>query len=110
VILTAYEVSNLDLRKTELVVLSACETGLGDIKGGEGVFGLQRAFRLASAGNILMSLWSVPDKETRELMELFYSNWMIGMDIDEAFRKAQQSMRNKYPFSPEKWAGFVMVE
>jgi CHAT domain-containing protein/tetratricopeptide (TPR) repeat protein len=109
-ILTAYEVSNLDLRRTELVVLSACETGLGDIQGGEGVFGLQGAFRLAGAGNILMSLWSVPDKETRELMELFYTNWMTGMDIDEAFRQAQQVMRNNYPFSPEKWAAFVMVE
>ena len=109
-ILTAYEVSNMDLRKTQLVVLSACETGLGDIKGGEGVFGLQRAFHLAGAGSIMMSLWPVPDKETRELMEMFYTNWMTGMSLYDAFSESQKAMRNKYPNNPEKWAAFVLVE
>jgi CHAT domain-containing protein len=109
-ILTAYEVSNLDFRKTQLVILSACETGLGDIKGGEGVFGLQRAFRMAGADNILMSLWSVPDKETKELMELFYGNWMQGKTIYDAFQQAQKTIRNNYPNNPEKWAAFVLVE
>ncbi|MBK8568206.1 MAG: CHAT domain-containing protein [Saprospiraceae bacterium] len=109
-ILTAYEVSQLDLRNTELVTLSACETGLGEIVGNEGVFGLQRAFKIAGAHYIIMSLWKVPDQETQELMTLFYKRWLEGkMAIPDAFRSAQTEMRKLYP-SPYYWAGFVLVE
>jgi CHAT domain-containing protein len=106
--LTAYEVSNMSLSNTQLIVLSACETGLGDIKGSEGVFGLQRAFKMAGVRYIIMSLWQVPDYQTSELMELFYTNWLNGMAIKEAFNMAQQTMRKKY--NPFYWAAFVLIE
>jgi CHAT domain-containing protein len=106
--LTAYEVSGINLSNTQLVVLSACETGLGDVKGSEGVFGLQRAFKMAGVRYIIMSLWKVPDYQTAELMELFYTNWLKGMDIKDAFSMAQQTLRKKY--DPFYWAAFVLVE
>ena len=106
-ILTAYEISNMNLSQTHLVVLSACETGLGDIQGTEGVYGLQRAFKMAGVEYILMSLWQVPDKQTAELMEQFYSNLLNGATIQAAFSTAQQSMKEKY--APYYWAGFVLV-
>ena len=110
-ILTAYEISYLDLSETELVVLSACETGLGDIDGTEGVYGLQRAFKMAGVKYIIMSLQEVPDKETKELMVHFYKKWLgEGLSIPEAFRAAQNRMREDYENKPEKWAGFILVE
>jgi len=109
-ILTAQEVSNLNLLNTQLVVLSACETGLGDIKGREGVFGLQRAFRMAGAKYLLLSLWRIPDEETSEYMQLFYSELLKQNDIKKAYKSTQSSMRQKYPNSPIKWAGMVLVE
>lgn len=109
-ILTAFEISHLDLSNTELVVLSACETGLGDIQGNEGVFGLQRAFKIAGVKYLIMSLWQVPDFQTQELMTTFYTKWLSEkMTIPEAFRSAQQEMREKYE-NPYFWAGFVLVE
>lgn len=108
-ILTAQEISVMNLQNTELVVLSACETGLGDIKGGEGVFGLQRAFKLAGVKTIIMSLWKVNDKATSEMMQLFYSKWLTGIDKRESFRLAQQELKKKYK-DPYYWAGFVMLD
>ena len=108
-ILTAAEVANMDLSNTKLVVLSACETGLGKIESSEGTFGLKRGFKLAGVDQIIVSLWKVPDNETMELMTLFYSELAKTKDIDNSFNKAQKEMRNRYPYEPEKWAGFVLV-
>ncbi|MDT0557568.1 CHAT domain-containing tetratricopeptide repeat protein [Ichthyenterobacterium sp. W332] len=109
-ILTALEISNLDLSNTEVVVLSACETGLGDINGSEGVYGLQRAFKMAGVDILIMSLWKVPDNETAEFMTLFYSNWLETDNIRLAFNNAQQVLQNKYRNEPVKWAGFILLE
>ena len=113
-VFTAYEAANLDLRGTELVVLSACETGLGEIQAGEGVFGLRRAFQFAGAEAVMMSLWSVPDQETQELMTLFYQNWLKTKDKYSSFRNAQQEIRQivlkRYGRDiPFYWGAFVMV-
>jgi CHAT domain-containing protein len=109
-ILTAYEISQMNLSHTELVVLSACETGLGDIQGNEGVYGLQRAFKIAGAKYLIMSLWQVPDKQTSMLMTNFYKKWLEDkMTIRDAFHAAQKDMR-EMGFDPYQWAGFVLIE
>ena len=113
-VLTAYEAATLNLQGTELVVLSACETGLGQTQAGEGVFGLRRALEEAGAESVLMSMWSVPDKETQELMSLFYEKWLGGMDKHEALRAAQQEMRERVRTRykqdlPFYWGAFVLV-
>lgn len=110
-ILTAYEVSQMNLSNTQLVVLSACETGLGDIRGNEGVYGLQRAFRIAGAKNVIMSLWKVPDDATQRLMTQFYSNWLAEKKpLRESFEEAQQWLRRQKGYeNPYFWAGFVLV-
>ena len=107
-ILTAYEIARMDLSNTDLVVLSACETADGDVNGSEGVIGLQRAFKMAGVKQMIMSLWEVPDKQTAELMTLFYKNWVAKYSAREALRKAQLTMKEQYP--PLYWAGFVLVE
>ena len=108
-ILTAYEIAQLDLSNTNLVVLSACNTALGDIQNNEGVIGLQRAFRMAGVKQLMMSLWRIPDKQTTELMTLFYRNWLGGQSTTEALRSAQLKIKEKFS-SPYYWAGFVLVE
>ena len=88
--------------------MSACETGLGDIKGSEGVYGLQRSFKIAGADYIIMSLWQVPDEQTVELMKSFYENRATGDNIENAFRKAQNVLKKKY--LPYYWAAFVLIK
>ncbi|MBD3233824.1 MAG: tetratricopeptide repeat protein [candidate division Zixibacteria bacterium] len=85
-IATAFEISGLNLNGTELVVLSACETGVGEAKNGEGIYGLRRAFQHAGARSIIMSLWDVPDRETREIMVRFYDYWLDGRSKQQALR------------------------
>lgn len=107
-VLTAFEVSNLYLKGVQLVVLSACETGLGEIKGSEGVYGLQRAFKSAGVEQLVMSLWQVPDKETQEFMNHFYQELLKTGSTHAAFRATQQMM--KQHLDPYFWGAFVLVE
>ena len=108
-VLTAYEATNLKLDNTWLVVLSACETGLGDVKNGEGVYGLQRALTVAGAANLMMTLWKVDDDATKELMIDFYNQLGNGILLEDAFRNSQLSLRDKYPH-PKYWGAFVLVK
>jgi tetratricopeptide (TPR) repeat protein len=109
-ILTGYEISNLYLPKAKLVVLSACETGLGKIEGSEGVNGLQRAFKIAGAQNLVMSLWRIPDNTTAEFMQIFYKKLFSKESISQAFDEAQTYMKNKYKTEPHKWAGLILIQ
>lgn len=109
-ILTAYEIVPMDLSNTELVVLSACESGLGDLDGNEGVYGLQRAFKIAGVRNIIMSLWQVPDAATVELMTRFYTHLLKHhQPVRTSLLQAQKEMRTD-GYDPYEWAGFVLIE
>ena len=111
-ILIAQEIASLDLRGLDLVVLSACETGLGDISSGEGVFGLQRGFKKAGANTIIMSLWKVSDKATESLMTYFYQFFLNGMTKYNAFSAAREKLRKECPPRQKKpdWAAFIMLD
>jgi CHAT domain-containing protein len=110
-ILTANEIAQCNLRETDLVVLSACESALGDVNG-EGVFGLQRGFKQAGAKSILMTLWQVDDAATAEMMTAFYTEYLTNKQTKrEALRRAQEKMkRSKDYHTPYFWAGFVLLD
>ena len=118
ILLTGLEIATLDLRETDLVVLSACQTGMGDI-GSDGVFGLQRGFKKAGVNSLLMSLWNVDDAATGLLMTEFYRNFIEGKSKHESLKAAQEKVRNfrgeingKYrDFSnPRFWAAFILLD
>jgi CHAT domain-containing protein len=109
-ILLAEEIATMDLSGTDLVVLSACETGLGEITS-EGVFGLQRAFKKAGVKTLIMSLWKVDDRATSLFMQTFYRYWLDGKSKHEAFALAQSTVRKHTDFShPRYWAAFIMLD
>lgn len=109
-ILTGREIALMNLGGTRLVVLSACSTALGDIDYSEGIYGLQRAFRIAGAEAILVTLWEVSDRETTVFMTQFYERLAAGTPVRDAFDATQRSVRRKYPAKPGAWAGFMLVE
>lgn len=113
-LLTALEVSHLDLVGTQLTTLSACETGVGEVVDGEGVVGLRRAFQHAGSGAVLMSLWMVPDRETSMLIEDFYTRWLSGEPLHRALQKARRAALDRCRFErrtghPLFWGGFIVV-
>jgi CHAT domain-containing protein len=109
-ILTALEASNLNLWGTELVTLSACDTGVGEVKNGEGVYGLRRAFFLAGTESLVMSLWPVSDFVTRELMTQYYAGLKKRLGRGEALRQAQLAMlKRKGRRHPFYWASFIQA-
>ena len=107
-ILTADEIGRLDLKGNKLLVLSACDTGLGDIEI-DGVYGLQRGFKKAGATTILMSLWKVPDEETNILMNSFYEHYISGDTPRNSLKQAQNKLIQMGK-SPYYWAGFVVLD
>ncbi|VAW26020.1 hypothetical protein MNBD_BACTEROID06-7, partial [hydrothermal vent metagenome] len=107
-ILTAYEAMNMNLDNTDLVVLSACETGLGETKVGEGVYGLQRAFMVAGAKTLIMSMFKVDDTATQKLMVNFYQKWIKTGNKRQSFVEAKKELRNEYE-DPIYWGAFIMI-
>ena len=108
-VLTAAELANMNLLETGLVVMSACETGLGEANGMEGTMGLFRGLKLAGVEEVVQSFWGVPDAETKELMALFYGQLAQSLNPAAAFRSAQEEMRNNYPDEPALWASFSLI-
>ena len=108
-VLTADEISRMDLKQTKMVVLSACETAKGKIDYIDGVFGLQRGFKKAGAGTIVMSLWKVQDDATSMLMTSFYKKLMNGEERHKALWNAMMEVRKAYE-DPYYWGGFIMLD
>ena len=108
-ILSASEISKLELGNTSLVVMSACQTGLGDIND-DGVLGLQRAFKKAGVNSILMSMWNVDDLVTQCFMTEFYNGLTQGLTKHQALTQAQQYVIQKYGNNPRYWAPFVLLD
>ena len=107
-LVTALELAGLDLWGTQLVVLSACDTGRGDVEPGQGVYGLHRAFITAGAETVVMSLWKVNDETTRVLMEAYYRNLLAGQGRAAALREAMRTLRQTQPH-PHYWAPFIVL-
>jgi CHAT domain-containing protein len=107
-ILTAYEAMSLNLDKTDLVVLSACETARGEISNGEGVYGLQRAFLVAGAKTLIMSMFKVDDEATQKLILNFYKKWLTSGNLRQSFVEAKKELRVEYP-EPIYWGSFIMI-
>ena len=107
-LVTALELAGLNLWGTQLVVLSACDTGRGDVRIGQGVYGLRRAFLVAGAETVVMSLWKVNDETTRELMEVYYRNLLAGQGRATALREAMRELRRTRPH-PHHWAPFLAM-
>jgi hypothetical protein len=105
-ILTSYEITSLDLSKTSLVVLSACESALGEGRDGQGVYGLSRAFFVAGTDAVISSLWKVDDTATQKFMILFYDSWLNGADISKSMSYAREELRKEYK-DPYYWAAFI---
>jgi CHAT domain-containing protein len=109
-IITALEAANLNLWGTKLVTLSACDTGVGEVRSGEGVYGLRRAFVLAGAETLVMSMWPVSDYVTREMMTSYYRGLQAGLGRGDALRQAQLAMlarsNRRHPFY---WASFIQA-
>ncbi len=109
-VLYSYELSNLNFSNTKLAMLSACQTGLGDIDF-QGVYGLQRAFKKAGAQNLIVSLWEVSDKSATEFTTTFFEIWTEGdKNINLAFRETQQKLKNNPEYSVYDWAAFIILE
>lgn len=108
-ILTANEISQIDFSKTDMVILSACQTGVGEIRE-DGVFGIQRGFKKAGVQTLLMSLWNVNDEAAVMMMTLFYKNLLAGLSKQEAFSNAQKEMRQSKFSNPFSWASFVLLD
>ena len=106
--MTALELAGLNLWGTQLVVLSACDTGRGDVKLGQGVYGLRRAFLVAGAETVVMSLWKVNDETTRALMEAYYRHLLAGQGRATALREAMRELRRTHPH-PHYWAPFIAM-